>query len=81
MPTKFLFLGASFAEMLSVLLAICGYITIIFCGFMLVFWFYVPILISMLICLISALTIFGTTKILNRLVKYLRKTAAPKSKH
>lgn len=76
MPTKF-FLGASLAEMLSVVLAVGGYITIIFIGFMLVFWFYVPVFYSIVICLISALIIFGITKILNRLVNHLRKISAP----
>lgn len=79
MPAKLLILIATIAEMFSVILAVGGYVTIIFCGFMMVFWFYVPILYSILICIFSTVIIFGINKILYHLVLYLRKIAALKS--
>ena len=73
MPAMFLLFGATLTDAISVILAICGYIAVIFTGCMMIFWFYVPVLYSILICSSSALIIYGITKALKRLSNYLKK--------
>jgi hypothetical protein len=75
---KFQLWGATLTDALSVILQIGGYTSIIFYGFMMIFWFYVPILYTILLCLTSALIIYGITNALNWLSNYLKKTSEPK---